>query len=162
MELVELLDKIDETAPVTCETCRHMASHAKCRGCLDRTKPDEPYPYRNHEPGNWLRELQAAERAGHRNIVIGGQGEADFCALSTPEEVSKHLHYVAEDCGYFCYNLRRDSGCAKLKIITSEGCFLVTWDKSDTLEAIFKVPHDDGNPELRKQTWPYFKDSEVA
>lgn len=127
MLLLELLDQIDATSPRSCHTCRHSGTHSACDGCLTGTPSGEPFPYRNWEPGNWLRELHAAEVRGSRNIVIGGQGEADFCAIACPESVAKHLHYVAGECGYLCGRLVRRGNAQRLSIITSEGSYVLCW-----------------------------------
>lgn len=141
MQLIDLLDQIDETAPHSCQTCRHMGTHAKCEGCLNGTPRGEPFPYRNWEPGNWLRELHAAEVRGTRNIVIGGQGEADFCAVACPESVAKHLHYVAGECGYLCGRLSGlDNGAQRLTISTHEGTYTVHWHAGK----LVKITTEDG------------------
>jgi hypothetical protein len=127
MNLLELLDHIDASAPRGCQTCRHMATHLRCDGCLNDVPRGEPFPYRNWEPGNWLRELHAAEIEGTCNIVIGGQGEADFCAIACPESVAKHLHHVARQCGYLCGALVRRDKDEKLTIVTNEGEYSIHW-----------------------------------
>ncbi len=128
MTLLELLDQIDETAPRSCRTCRHSGTHSKCDGCLSGTPAGEPFPYRHWEPGNWLRELHAAEVRGTRNIVIGGQGEADFCATACPDSVVKHLHYVAGECGYWVGRLVNRGDEQRVTIGTHEGTFIVQWN----------------------------------
>lgn len=153
MELVDLLDKIDETAPKSCQTCRHMATHRACNDCLNTFKPTDPN-YRNWEPGNWLRDLQAAEEAG-RSIVIGDQGEAEVSVKSTPKAVSKNLHYVAEQCGYMVGNLHylKADNQIGLTVHADSSCKIL-WD-ADTkkLLAIWYL-NDNGEP-VRKQ-WPRF------
>ena len=90
MEVVDLLDKIDETAPVSCQTCVYMATHEECDGCLGSGRPPgEPFEYKHHKPGNWLRRVDDMERRGLRSVVIGGQGEAEVCMKQTPAEASK-------------------------------------------------------------------------
>lgn len=150
MTLSELLDQLGIDAPRCCQTCRHMGTHAKCDGCLGKSTTSVnakgltcyQFEYLNWEPGNWLRDLHAAEIAGVRNIVVGGQGEADFPATWSPEKVSKHLHHVAEQCGYVCGRLNRygyedERGrAASLDIITSEGNFRIRWNSADELVQI--------------------------
>lgn len=138
MELLELLDKIDQTAPRSCQTCRHMATHSLCDGCLNGTPSGEPFPYRNWEPGNWLRELHAAEVRGTRNIVIGGQGEADFCAVACPESVAKHLHYVAGECGYLCGRLAARGDDQQFTIATHEGEYVIHWHQEKLVKITTK------------------------
>lgn len=137
MELVELLDKIDETAPKSCQTCKFMSScNELCNGCLSPADEDGNYPYNNWTPGNWLREIQAAEEQGRRAIVIGGQGEADFYATNSPKSVAKHLHYVAEQCGYVCSYLRHSGNETRLQISTHEGEFEIVWVDNKLKEII--------------------------
>lgn len=127
MQLIDLLDQIDQAAPRCCQTCRHCGTHAACDGCLGGTQQGEPFPYRHWEPGNWLRELHAAEVRGIRTIVIGGQGEADFCATSPPDRVTKHLHDVAGECGYLCGRLTASGAEQQLSISTREGTYVICW-----------------------------------
>jgi hypothetical protein len=141
MKFIELLDKIDETAPRSCETCRHMATHSRCNGCLSDTPRGEPFPYRHWEPGNWLREKHAAEVRGTLNIVVGGSGEADFCALAMPEDVAKHLEYVAEMCGYYVGRLATKGDSQSLSISTHEGTYTLHWLRR-TLERISRRTAD--------------------
>lgn len=157
MTLCELLDKIDHTAPRCCNTCRNAGTHRNCDGCLSRTAPGEPYPYRNWEPGNWLRDLHAAELRGECAIVIGGQGEADFYATSSPERVAKHLHRVACSCGYLCGRLTgSQDGDQRLTIHTAEGGYIVHWHGGK----LVKLTTEDGrecwnkdDPGLREWFW---------
>lgn len=128
MTLLELLDQIDQTAPRSCQTCRHSGTHSRCDGCLNGTPRGEPFPYRNWEPGNWLRELHEAEVRGTKNIVIGGAGEADFCAIAPVESVAKHLHYVAGECGYLCGKLNSNGDSHSLTICTHEGRYTIHWN----------------------------------
>jgi len=138
MELVELLDKIDETAPRSCEMCLYMATHEKCDGCLFPNNSDGTFPYTNYIPGNWLRRLDEFEKAGELNIVIGGQGEAEVNVKWTPKETTQHLHRVAEQCGYSCGNLiHKENGLTTLDIYTTEGLNVLTWDKDNKLLHIF-------------------------
>jgi hypothetical protein len=152
MELLEVLDQIDATAPRTCQTCRHAGTHSACDGCLSGTR-GEPFPYRNWEPGNWLRELHAAEVLGSRNIVIGGQGEADFCSKAVPPAVVKHLHYVAGQCGYFVGRLTRPvDGYQHLAITTHDGSYVIHWHRDELLRITTAEGRDcwrADNPGLR-------------
>lgn len=162
MTLLDLLDKIDETAPRTCQTCKHMATHAKCDGCLNTPadyaayrdgKPMPDMRYLNWEPGNWLREEHAAQLSGARNIVIGGQGEAEVNVKRTPQQAAKHLHYVAGECGYSVGPLRHklefhvkygaEVAESRIAICTSEGEFELLWIEGQ-LESIRDVNHPNG------------------
>jgi hypothetical protein len=171
MEFVELLDKINEKAPKCCDTCRHRATHKGCGSiakpdyCLEtinESKPGDPkgfieFNYRNWEPGNWLRDLQAAELNGERNIVIGDQGEAELNVKRTPKETAKHLHYVAEQCGYSVGNLRHSEAHQKTVLdIYTDRAYKIIWD--DTPGADNKVEiwvlDQTGTPSQR--FWPRY------
>ena len=180
MEFVELLDKIDATAPKACETCLYMATHEKCDDCLHteadnvvrRTNmrrsielrkanryadadaiKDPPYRYANHVPGNWLRRMQEWEREGKRNIVIGGQGEAEVNTKWTPSETSASLHRVSEQCGYVTGSLHKSDDRTRLSIYTTEGHFELRWTLDGTLEAIDRLTEDGAT---RVQSWPNY------
>lgn len=140
MNLLSLLDQIDATAPRVCQTCRHAGTHSRCDGCLSGTPRGEPFPYRHWEPGNWLRELHAAEVLGSRNIVIGCQGEADFCSKAMPADVAKHLRRVAEECGYVVGRITQIGQHKRLPIITHEGAYIVHWINN----ALVRITTDDG------------------
>jgi hypothetical protein len=131
MTLLELLDKIDETAPKSCKTCRHMATHARCTGCLEDVPESNErctrFFYHHWEPGNWLRELHAAELAGTKNIVLGGSGEAEVNANHPPQATSSHLNYVAEQCGYVYGSLVTCGNESRKKYWTSCGEFEIFW-----------------------------------
>ncbi len=158
MELVELLDKIDETAPKGCRTCRHMATHRCGTDCLypagTRHERGAEYDYANWEPGNWLRDLQAAQTAGARNIVIGGQGEADFSATTDPHDVARHLHSIACECGYIVGTLVHSAtGCSL--VVCANGVHRVEWDNAGRLIRIVEQ-------ETEAVTWPYFPEEVAA
>lgn len=138
----------------SCETCLYMATHEKCDNCL--TLPGDydnynaangwkspEYRYLNYQEGNWMKRVMQFELEGKRNIVIGGQGEAEVNTKWTPEQTSKHLHYVAGECGYFCQNLRYVDADKKkgLKISTHEGIWALCWDDKG-LKYIAYCDHD--------------------
>lgn len=160
MELVELLDKIDETAPRCCKMCVHVGTHEKCADCLSGSHRDGTYTYANYEAGNWLRRLQEWERDGRRDIVIGGQGEAEVNVKQCPRKVSANLHYVAEQCGYMVGRLnyaKADKGLS-LTIWTSDGHYRLYWNTADPDQG-GKLHHidtldSDGKPVGR--SWPHF------
>lgn len=130
-ELDYILDKIiDETAPIGCSTCLFMATHEKCGKCLYKTygpHPGEVFEYNNWTPGNYLRHLHAAEISGRYNIVIGGQGEAEFCSTNSPDSVARHLRRVAMECGYLVGRLLSGKSGTTLTISTRDGEFTITW-----------------------------------
>lgn len=147
--------------PIDCRTCLYMATHEKCDGCLSTeedyaeyrrimdgnkgkpvsqwVKAELPNRYLHWEEGNWIERVIRFELEGRRNIVIGGQGEAEANAQWTPERTAEHLHYVAGECGYQCGNLRRGSEDDRLQISTSEGTFELVWDKVGKLQRIYDV-----------------------
>lgn len=142
------------TTPRTCHTCLYMATHEKCDGCLN-TKEDwaeyratgnmPPNRYANYEEGNWLDRMIEAERSGQRNIVIGGQGEAECNTRWTPQKTSTHLHYVSGECGYLTGNLHRVGDEIHLRISTQEGTFLLVWDvATEQLQRIENVNDSNG------------------
>jgi len=147
-----------------CQTCLYCATKCKCDGCL-HTKEDyaayhaggrvamPDFRFLNWTPGNWLE--------GKRNIVIGGYGEAEVNTMRTPEETSKQLHSVAEECGYLCRNLRKTDLVAKL-FITVHGHFELEWRRHSTkepyrLDNIWCIVHDPqtGEPltDKRSSVW---------
>lgn len=130
MEVLDLLDCIDETAPRGCQTCVHMATHEKCDLCLH---PDGvfsgPMAYADWEPGNWMRRVHEWECSGRAVIVIGGTGEAEVTAGVPPAEAAKHLHYVAEECGYSCGTLQRTGlSTDYITYWTDMGQFKIVWE----------------------------------
>ena len=126
-----------KTITKSCQTCLYMATHEKiCDGCL-WTKDDyklqgkdrPPMRYMHYKEGNWMDRVIQAEIDGKQNIVIGGQGEAEVNTKWTPQETSKHLHYVSEQCGYVTGSLHvfDDDTKISLKIYTTEGQFRLVW-----------------------------------
>lgn len=140
---------------VDCQTCLYMATHEKCDGCL-RTEedykamkfdgsPDPPFRYLYYKEGNWMDRVIQAEIDGDRNIVIGGQGEAEVNTKWTPQETSTHLHYVSEQCGYSTGSLTNDGMIRSLRIATTEGQYRLVWSVDGRLlriEPIGKVMFD--------------------
>lgn len=170
MELVELLDKIDVNAPRSCETCRHMATHKKCGGCLHSPGDNiltDPFPFRynNWEPGNWLRDLQLAEQTGRQNIVIGGAGEAEVNAKDSPHQTAKNLHRVAKCCGYSVGRLHHLNGGKQIGISvhTHEGSWRVVWDiclDNTRLAYIWRMD-ENNRPVANGRYWPRFVKEET-
>lgn len=117
----------------SCETCLFMATHDHCDGCLG--KDTNNFQYANYQEGNWMKRASQFELDGKRNIVIGGQGEAEVNTRWTPQKTTKHLHYVAEQCGYMVGTLSTKGDTKTLKITTSEGIFRLVW-VNDQLEHI--------------------------
>ncbi len=169
MELIELLDKIDHTAPKCCRTCKYMAIGLdRCQDCLGKavTKQIEmeangdsrsvfrtDYEYKNWEPGNWLRELHAAELRGQKNIVLGGQGEFDFVATNSPQSVAKHLHYVAGEVGgYVGYLENIGGGEYHLDAHIQSGQFKIIWNDNQ-LSRVMKYTDTDGDDYTTEIGW---------
>jgi len=147
--------------PITCQTCLYMATHDKCDGCLHGGKPfpwPDEYDYKNWTEGNWMARVMWFELEGKRNIVIGGQGEAEVNTKTSPGHAAKHLHYVAEQCGYMCGRLNRKDGELSLMITTTEGLFRIVWD-ADGLKAIETWAYDydyDNDKDLSKRVSDYW------
>ena len=145
-----------------CQTCLYMATHEPiCNGCLGDDANN--YGYKNHRFGNWMARVEQFELSGRLNIVIGGQGEAEVNTKWTPEKTSKHLHYVAEQCGYMCARLNPLAGgkYKSLKIYTSEGYYSLNWE-NDQLKGIFELDCDGkivgtfwnaDNIKIRQEQW---------
>ena len=132
--------------PVGCETCLYMATHENCnatpdgsrQNCLYDLPANEQVKGRVYNFGhrNWveavggpqqqMEELHLMQLSGERSIVIGGQGEAEVNVKQTPEECSKHLHYVAEECGYFIGRLKHDGDETSLEVC-NHGQYRVIW-----------------------------------
>ena len=135
--------KTETAVQPSCETCLYRATHEKqCTDCLTdpeyyaehrRTGHYPPYHFRNYREGNWVKRRLQHELEGRCNIVIGGQGEAEVNTKGDPHKTAKHLHYVAEACGYLAGNLRQKDGQYLQKISTSEGTFQLVWDTKGLL-----------------------------
>ena len=147
------------TEAKTCLTCLYCATHDNCDGCLNteedyavfrETNIMPEFRFLNWIEGNWLARVMRHELEGKRNIVIGGQGEAEVNTKWTPKETAKHLHYVSEQCGYLCGNLRIGSLAAQISIATNDGRFELVWYRDGNgasgpwhLEYIWQL-NDDG------------------
>ena len=121
-----------------------MATHEMCNDCLT-TKEDYKdfnkaggwkrpgFRYLHYKEGNWMDRVIQAEIDGKRNIVIGGQGEAEANTKWTPQETSDHLHYVSEQCGYYTGHLHAFDSDTKigLNITTTEGEFRLVWSGTE-------------------------------
>ena len=134
-----------ETMEKTCRTCLYAATHERCDGCLStpddweryrKTGKLEPARYLHYKEGNWLKRVMMAERDGRRNIVIGGQGEAEVNAKDGPDEAARRLRHVAEQCGYL---VTRESATAIT--VSTHDEFRLTWD-SEGLESIQSTTGD--------------------
>ena len=138
--------KIKTSTPVGCETCLYMATHEECYtggGCLNT--PEDyaeyrncgvmpPMRYRNWVESNPMEQIERQHRLqveGKRQIVLG-PGEAEVNTNQSPEEASKHLHYVAEECGYMGERLTPDAGDGKqsLTVFKDFGPFRIEWENS--------------------------------
>lgn len=131
--------------PITCETCRSMATHEDCEkdgGCLHIKTDYEQYRtvgimppmrYRHwieSSPQEQMGRYHDMQVKGERSITLG-PGEADVFTTSTPEETSRQLHHVAEHCGYGIGNLtKHDDGRQTLKVWKDYGPFEIEWKDS--------------------------------
>lgn len=131
--------------PITCVTCRSMATHEDCDkdgGCLHlpedyaayyRAAGDmPPLRYRHwveSTPQEQMARLHALQLSGARNIVLG-PGEAEVNTRWTPQEASEELHRVAEQCGYGVDNLTHDAGDGKRSLTVHKdfGPFRLEWE----------------------------------
>jgi len=136
----------------SCETCLYMATHEKCDDCLHskedwknyhwgKSREMPPFRYLHYKEGNWMKRIYQFEIDGKRNIVIGGQGEAEVNTKNTPKHTAKHLHYVAGQCGYMVGNLTKKNGIATLRVNTSEGNFRLVWE-NDQLQRVERWNYD--------------------
>jgi len=134
----------------TCESCLYAGTHEKCEGCLGSNEEIEArqaqglryphyYLYKNWVEGDGVARVIQFEREGKRNIVIGGQGEAEVNVKWSPEETLSHLCNVAEECGYLVRK-GRWSDFQKEILVSSHGVFAVryTRDKLDVIVAILE------------------------
>jgi len=177
MELVELLDGLSEDSPKHCQTCIHLGTHDRCDGCLGECaiwtyvvsgRIDHEfirYDYKHWEGGNWLRAMQAQEREGKRNIIIGGQGEAEVNVKRTPAEVAKHLHRIAHECGYCIDRLvtRKFKG-KEIKTLNAHVCagsFMLVWYDGE-FSHINKIGggYWGRGTSYKRLSWPEFMESE--
>lgn len=127
-----------------CVTCRSMATHEDCDkdgGCLSTSEDYAQYRatgvmppmrYRHwieSSPQEQMGRLHALQLSGARNIVLG-PGEAEVNVKWTPEEASKELHRVAEQCGYMVGRLTPDNGDGKqsLTVYKDFGPFIIEWE----------------------------------
>jgi len=106
-----------------------------------------PFRYLHYQEGNWMDRVIQAEIDGTRNIVIGGQGEAEVNTQWTPEKTTKHLHYVAEQCGYMCGRLAYSKTRSRitLTIWTHEGQFRIIWANTTGIPQLIGI-WDVDNP----------------
>jgi len=121
-----------------CRTCLYMATHEKCDGCLGSV---DDLGYANYQEGNWMKRLSQAELDGTKDIVIGGQGEAEVNTKNSPQHTAKHLHYVTEQCGYMAGTLTTKGNTKAMKLSTSEGSFRLVWIDNQ-LERIERWDYD--------------------
>lgn len=139
--------------PVTCQTCRHMTTHKACGTvgaddyCLGDFNTRDKVLYRNWEPGNWARDRLEAEQAGTYNIVIGGVGEAEVNTQWTLAYTLKHLHHVAECCGYF---VQKRKNRPEIEVYT-ESRYLLIFGAYGRLQRIDEL---DQEGQIRNESWP--------
>lgn len=124
----------------SCQTCLFMATHENCDGCLGNDVDN--FQYLHYQEGNWMKRIMQYELDGRRNIVIGGQGEAEVNTQWTLQQTADSLHNVAEQCGYFVQGPTTDDNDSHLSIATSEGIFRLIWDKDGGFQSIYACNHD--------------------
>jgi len=108
----------------SCETCLYLATHDKCDGCLGT---GEPYDYKNWTLATFGQAMALEHErqvSGERNIVIGGQGEAEVNARWTVKEAYEHLVHVSSECGYLTSAPKFDADEACIRIICHSEWFL--------------------------------------
>lgn len=128
-----------------CYTCRSMATHEDCnkdgQDCLSTPEDWAQYRTTGKMPPNryrhWIEStpmeqmerLHALQLSGARQIVLG-PGEAEVNTRQSPEEASKHLHHVADECGYMVGRLTPDRGDGKqsLTVCKDFGPFRIEWE----------------------------------
>ncbi len=121
----------------SCETCLYALTHEKCPGCLG----NQPFQYLNWSAANLgeqLKRLRELQRSGERNIVIGGQGEAEVNAEWTPKESYEKLFHVAEACGYMITKGRWNFQTSEIELGLPHGHFRIIW-WNDQLHAIEQI-----------------------
>ena len=122
------------TEPICCNSCRHLATHAKCNGCDD---------HQNHEPGNWMMDLARQHISGEKSLVIGWQGEAEVNVNDTPDEAYKELYRVSEQCGYMTSWPARRGEIITIDIYTTEGLFRLKWTDGKLSHIVRMNPHEN-------------------
>ncbi len=149
--------EVRDGVPVTCETCLSLATHEACSGkdgdCLhapgDKLMSD-PFRYRFWVPSTPMEQMErlhALQVKGDRCILLGS-GEAEVYATQTPQEASKQLHYVAEQCGYLVGRLvpGANEWDYTLDVYKDWGPFRIEW-QAGQLVRVWKLS-DDGNRTL--------------
>jgi len=134
------------TEPICCETCRHMATRAKCDDCGHGPEDDilhDPFRYLNHEPGNWRMDLARQHISGEESLVIGWQGEAEVNVNDTPDEAYKELCRVSEQCGYMTSRPARRGKMITIDIYTTEGLFRLKWTDGKLSHIVRMNPHEN-------------------
>jgi len=110
--------------PRSCETCLYLATHDKCDGCLGT---GEPYDYKNWTLATFGQAMTLEHErqvSGERNIVVGGQGEAEVNARWTVKEAYEHLVRVSSECGYLTSAPKFDADEACIRIFCHGEWFL--------------------------------------
>lgn len=103
---------------------------------------------------NWLTGVNALEvlqqHAGLRNIVIGGQGEAEANTFETPENAYARLDRVAEECGYLVGRPRTQGETTTITVQLPHGVFRLVW-----LNNVFaRIDRFDQFRDAWLQDWP--------
>jgi hypothetical protein len=137
-----------------CMSCLYCGTHEKCDAkpeenqldCLGSRKDQEDnngdYLYKNYmfsdEFGIWDR-VHEFEKSGKRNIVIGGQGEAEVNVNRTPEETLENLCHVAECCGYMITRGEWQDHHKEIHVYNHGHYILTYWNnKLDNIEQVLQ------------------------
>lgn len=118
--MTEEKEEIKKGCTTCIKTARRGCNSSKC---LTDREDGKGYEYNEYEEGDPVAEILKMERAGDRNIVIGGAGEAEINIKWSIEEAYKRLCDVSEQCGYIT---TRPSNY-RLEISTHEGLFSLEW-----------------------------------
>jgi len=145
-----MAEKETEFEAGTCQTCLYMATHEKCDGCLGNH--GLPYDYAYYERGDWWARVRQFECDGRRNIVIGGQGEAEVNVNWTTPEALKSLHHVACECGYLV-SLRGNpllDARVEIRVCTTEGHFRINYDGGKMVN----IERHNEKADTWRECWP--------
>lgn len=94
----------------------------------------------------------AKEVSGEINIVLSGQGEADFNSKATPEETASRLRRIAEDCGYLVGSLKQSpcSISSSLDVWCNSRHFRIHWHRRNATDcgllSVSEIIDDRGFP----------------
>ena len=133
-----------ETKIKGCGTCLYCCTHEQCDNpeclgsCAEVESNGGSYLYKNYIEGDGIARRKEFEKLGKRNIVIGGQGEAECNTLWTFKETVKSLINVSQQCGYYVFS---DDDHHTIDIYTHEGHFRLkfAFDRLDSIDKVIEV-----------------------